>query len=49
MGLLQTLAVDYAELGEPDEGKQFFALNISQFVPELESENLGPQRLPRGP
>ena len=34
MGLLQTLAVDYAELGEPDEGKQFFALNMSQFVPE---------------
>jgi len=42
MALLQTLAVDYAELGEGDAGKQFFALNMGQFVPTLQNQNLDP-------
>ena len=42
LGLLQTLAVDYAALGQQDLGKRFFALNLSQFTPSLRKQNVDP-------
>jgi hypothetical protein len=42
MTLLQTLAVNYAELGQREQGKRFFALNMSQFVARLENQHLDP-------
>jgi len=42
MGLLQTLAVNFAETGQKDEGKSFFGLNLSQFVPSLQKQNVDP-------
>jgi hypothetical protein len=42
MDLLQTLAVDYAVVGQKDEGKRFFALNLSQLMPSLQSHNVDP-------
>jgi hypothetical protein len=40
--LLQTLAVDYAVVGQKDEGKRFFALNLSQLMPTLQTNNVDP-------
>ena len=40
--LLQTLAIDYAAVGQRDQGKRFFALNLSQFLPSLQRQNLDP-------
>ena len=40
--LLQTLAVDYAVVGQKDEGKRFFALNLSQLMPSLQNNNVDP-------
>ena len=40
--LLQTLAVDYAVVGQKDAGKRFFALNLSQLMPSLQSHNVDP-------
>jgi hypothetical protein len=42
MDLLQTLAVDYAVIGQKDMGKRFFALNLSQLMPSLQSHNVDP-------
>ncbi len=42
MDLLQTLAVDFAVVGQKDAGKRFFALNLSQLMPSLQSHNVDP-------
>jgi hypothetical protein len=42
MDLLQTLAVDYAVVGQKDVGKRFFALSLSQLMPSLQSHNVDP-------
>jgi hypothetical protein len=42
MDLLQTLAVDYAVVGQKEVGKRFFALNLSQLMPSLQSHNVDP-------
>jgi hypothetical protein len=42
MDLLQTVAVDYAVVGQKDAGKRFFALNLSQLMPSLENHNVDP-------
>ncbi|HTS71820.1 MAG TPA: hypothetical protein VMO17_22820 [Terriglobia bacterium] len=42
MDLLQTVAVDYAVVGQKDAGKRFFALNLSQLIPSLRSHNVDP-------
>jgi len=42
MDLLQTVAVDYALVGQKDVGKRFFALNLSQLMPNLRSQNVDP-------
>jgi hypothetical protein len=42
LGLLQTLAVDYTALGEPDQGKRFFALNLGQFTLSLQTQDVDP-------
>lgn len=40
--LLQTLAVDYAVLGQRDEGKRFFATNLPLFLPGLQKMDVDP-------
>jgi hypothetical protein len=42
MDLLQTVAVDYAVVGQKDAGKRFFALNLTQLMPSLETHNVDP-------
>ena len=42
MALLQTLAVDFAIVGQKDEGKRFFALNLTPFVSGLQSHSVDP-------
>ncbi|HXW15090.1 MAG TPA: hypothetical protein VEN79_11320 [Terriglobia bacterium] len=42
MGLLQTIAVDFAVVGQKEAGKRFFALNLSQLMPSLQSNNVDP-------
>jgi hypothetical protein len=42
LGLLQTLAVDYTALDQPDQGKRFFALNLGQFTPSLRQQGVDP-------
>lgn len=42
LNLLQTLAVDYAVLGQREEGKRFFALNLNLFMPSLQEQNVDP-------
>jgi len=42
LSFLQTVAVDDAMVGQKDEGKRFFALNLSQFMPTLQSHNMDP-------
>ena len=42
LGLLQTLVVDFAKLGQKDEGKRFFAMNLSLFLPNLRQGNYDP-------
>ena len=42
MDLLQTVAVDYAVIGQKEVGKRFFALNLSQLIPDLQSRNVDP-------
>ena len=42
MTLLQTVAVDFAVVGQKDAGKRFFALNLSQIMPSLQSNNVDP-------
>lgn len=40
--LLQTLAADYALLGQRDEGQRFFAMNLNPFVPRLKTQGVDP-------
>lgn len=42
MDLLQTVAVDYAVVGQKDVGERFFALNLTQLMPSLQSNNIDP-------
>ena len=42
MDLLQTVAVDFAVVGQKDAGKRFFALNLNQLMPSLQSHNVDP-------
>jgi hypothetical protein len=42
LGLLQTLAAQFAQLGEKDEGKRFFAINFNQFLPTLQQRGVDP-------
>jgi hypothetical protein len=42
MDLLQTVAVDYAVVGQKDAGKRFFALNVTQLMPSLQTHNVDP-------
>jgi len=42
MDLLQTVAVDYAVVGQKDAGKRFFALNLSQLMLSLQIRNVDP-------
>lgn len=42
MDLLQTVAVDYAVVGQKDAGERFFALNLTPLMPSLLSHNVDP-------
>jgi len=42
LSLLQTLAVNYAAIGQKEEGKRFFALNLTQFMPNLQNQGTDP-------
>ncbi len=42
MALLQTVAVDFAVVGQKDAGKRFFALNLNPLMPNLQSRNVDP-------
>ncbi len=42
MDLLQTVAVDFAMVGQNEAGKRFFALNLTQLMPNLQSHNVDP-------
>lgn len=38
LGLLQTLAAQYAVLGQPDRAKKFFAENLARFLPQMKQQ-----------
>jgi hypothetical protein len=40
--LLQTIAATYAVLGEKDQGKRFFAMNLNPFLPNLKQRGVDP-------
>jgi hypothetical protein len=40
--LLQTIAANFAELGEKDQGKRFFAMNLNSFLPNLKQRGVDP-------
>ena len=42
MDLLQTVAVDYAVVGQKEDGKRFFALNLTLLMPTLQSHKVDP-------
>ena len=42
MELLQTVAVDFAVVGQKDAGKRFFALNLNPLMLSLQSHNVDP-------
>ncbi len=42
LDLLQTLAANYAALGQREEGKRFFAMNLPTFSPQLQRMNVDP-------
>jgi hypothetical protein len=42
MNLLQTVAVDFALVGQKEVGKRFFALNLTPLIPSLQSHNVDP-------
>ena len=42
MELLQTVAVDYAVLGQEEDGKRFFALNLTLLMPTLQRQKVDP-------
>jgi len=42
MDLLQTVAVDFAVVGQKEMGKRFFALNLTPLMPSLQNRNVDP-------
>jgi hypothetical protein len=42
LGLLQTLAAQFAQLGQKDEGKRFFAMNFNPFLLNLQQRGIDP-------
>lgn len=42
LDLLQTLALNYAMLGQRDQGYRFFAMNLTQFLPDLKKKGVEP-------
>jgi hypothetical protein len=42
LGLLQTLATQFAQLGQKDEGKRFFAINFNPFQLNLQQRGIDP-------
>ena len=42
LDLLQTVAVDFAAVGQKDAGIRFFALNLSLLIPNLQSHQVDP-------
>ena len=42
LGLLQTLAVEFAQLGQRDEAKRFFAMNLTPLLPDLRQRGVDP-------
>jgi len=38
LGLLQTLAAQYAVLGQPDRAKAFFGQNLARFLPQMKQQ-----------
>jgi hypothetical protein len=42
LGLLQTVAAQFAQLGQKEEGKRFFAMNFNQFLPNLQQRGIDP-------
>jgi len=42
LGLLQTVAAQFAQLGRQDEGKRFFAMNFNRFLPVLQQRGIDP-------
>jgi hypothetical protein len=42
LGLLQTMAAQFAQLGQKDEGKRFFAMNFNPFLPNLRQRGIDP-------
>jgi hypothetical protein len=42
LGLLQTLAGQFAQLSQKDEGKRFFAMNFNRFLPSLQQRGVDP-------
>lgn len=42
LDLLETLAVEYARVGKPEEGKRFFAMNLPLYVPQLQKSGIDP-------
>lgn len=42
LGLLQTLAAQYAALGQPDRAKIFFEQNLARFLPQMTQQGFDP-------
>jgi len=42
LALLQTLAAQFAQLGQKDEGKRFFAMNLNPFLLNLQQKGIDP-------
>jgi len=42
LGLLQTVAAQFSQLGRKDEGKRFFAMNFNRFLPSLQQRGIDP-------
>jgi hypothetical protein len=42
LGLLQTVAAQFAQLGRKEEGKRFFAMNFNRFLPSLQRRGIDP-------
>jgi hypothetical protein len=40
--LLQTVAVNYAALGQRDDGKRFFAMSLPELLPALKKKGVDP-------
>jgi len=42
LALLQTLAANFAQLGQRDQARRFFAMNLGPFLPELQRRRIDP-------